>query len=78
MSKVDHKPTQNERIIEYIKENGGITQFEATAELGVLRLPSRINDLKNLGYPVVDEWVKVKNRFGETCNVKRYRLEGVF
>lgn len=76
MSKVDHKPTQNERIIEYIKENGGITQFEATAELGVLRLPSRINDLKNLGYPVVDEWVKVKNRFGETCNVKRYSLKG--
>ena len=76
MSKVDHKPTQNERIIEYIKENGGITQFEATSELGVLRLPSRINDLKNLGYPVVDEWVKVKNRFGETCNVKRYSLKG--
>lgn len=78
MSKVEHKPTQNERIIAYIKEKGGITQLEATSELGVLRLPSRINDLKRLGYPIVDEWVKVKNRWGETCNVKRYKLKGVF
>ena len=76
MSKVDHKPTQNQRIIEYIKEFGSITQFEALRDLGVMRLASRISDLKRLGYPVESEMVVVKNRYGEECRVKSYRLMG--
>ena len=76
MSKVDHKPTQNERIIDYIKRFGSITQFEALRDLGVMRLASRISDLKRLGYPVVSERIVVKNRYGEECRVKSYRLGG--
>ena len=76
MSKVDHKPTQNERIIDYIKRFGGITQFEALRDLGVMRLASRISDLKRLGYPVESEMITVKNRYGEECRIKKYRLSG--
>ena len=76
MSKVDHKPTQNERIIAYIKEFGSITQFEALRDLGVMRLASRISDLKRLGYPVESERIVVKNRYGEECRIKRYKLRG--
>ena len=76
MSKVDHKPTQNERIIDYIKRFGSITQFEALRDLGVMRLASRISDLKRLGYPVVSERIVVKNRYGEECRIKRYKLRG--
>ena len=76
MGKVEHKPTQNQRIIDYINEFGSITQIQALADLGVMRLASRISDLKRLGYPVESEMITVKNRYGEECKVKRYRLSG--
>lgn len=77
MRKVDHKPTQNDRIIDYIKRFGSITQLEALQDLGVMRLASRISDLRSLGYPIVSETEIVKNRFGEKCHVKRYRLGSI-
>lgn len=75
MSKVDHKPSQNERILDYIGRFGGITQYEALRDLSVMRLASRISDLKRLGYPIISEMVTVKNRFGEECKIKRYSLK---
>lgn len=77
MAKVDHKPTQNERILDYIRNFGSITQFEALRDLGVMRLASRISDLKKRGYPIISTSETVKNRFGEKCHVKRYRMGGV-
>lgn len=74
MKKVDHKPTQNERILAYIERFGSITQLDALQDLGIMRLASRISDLKSLGHPIVSETISVKNRFGEKCNIKRYRL----
>jgi hypothetical protein len=74
MAKVDHKPTQNDRIIEYIDKFGSITQLEALRDLGVMRLASRISDLRRLGYPITSDNVTVKNRFGEDCHIKRYRM----
>lgn len=68
------KVTQNERIIEYLKTFGSITQLEATQELGVLRLPSRIFDLRSKGYNITSERVLVTNRFGEKGYVKRYSI----
>ena len=72
MGKSQRKPSQNRRILDYISLHGGITTLDAERDLGVQRLASRISDLKNLGYPISDEWVKVKNRWGEPCRVKRY------
>lgn len=76
MAKVDHKPNQNERIIDYMRNFGGITPLDAMRDLGVMRLASRISDMRRLGYDVVDEWVSVENRWGEKVKVKSYRLEG--
>lgn len=72
---VEHKPTQNERIIAYIKEHGSITQLDALRDLGVMRLALRISDLKRLGYPIVSTVETVKNKYQEPCRIKRYRLE---
>lgn len=72
--KVDHKPTQNERILSYLREFGGITQFEAIRDLGIMRLASRICDMRMRGHNIVSDWVKVENRWGEKVPVKRYRL----
>ena len=75
MSAVEHRPTQNERIIDYIQKFGGITQLQALQDLGVMRLASRISDLKRLGYPIESKMQTVKNRFKEDCHIKVYFLK---
>lgn len=68
-------PTQAQRVLDYIAEHGSITQFEALSELGVMRLASRISELKKRGHKITSQIVKVENRYGETCRVKRYGFE---
>lgn len=68
------KVTQAHRVLDYLDENGSITQLEALQELGVMRLASRISDLKKKGYPIRSDVVAVKNRYGESCHIKRYSL----
>lgn len=68
------KVTQAHRVLDYLDEKGSITQLEALQELGVMRLASRISDLKKKGYPIRSDVVAVKNRFGESCYIKRYSL----
>lgn len=67
-----HKPSQNERIIDYIERFGSITQLEALRDLGIMRLASRCSDLKKLGYPIVSSYETVNNRFEEPVRIKRY------
>lgn len=71
------KPTQNQRILDYIREFGSITQLDALKDLGVMRLASRISDLRQQGYSIVSKIEPVTNRYGETCHIKRYSLEEV-
>ena len=66
------KPTQAQRVIDYIREFGSITQIEALRDIGVMRLASRITDLKRRGYDITGTMVTVENRWGEKCRVKRY------
>ena len=68
------KPTQAQKVLAYIEKFGSITQYEALQDLGVMRLASRISELKKNGYPIKGEIVAVKNRFEEDCYVKRYSL----
>lgn len=62
------------RVLDYIREHDGITSKQAFSEIGVARLSSRIFDLKEQGYPIYDEWITVRNRYGEKCRVKQFRL----
>lgn len=78
LARCETKPSQNQRILQYMDAFGSITQLEALRDLGVLRLASRISDLRRLGWPITSEFITVQNRFGEKCSVKRYMLkEGV-
>ena len=67
-----NKTKQTDRVLAYIREFGSITQIEALRDLGVMRLASRVSDLKKQGYPITSKVVAVKNRYGETCHIKRY------
>lgn len=67
--------TQCERIIRYMRDNGSITSAEAMSELGIMRLASRIADLKQMGIEVVAQTEKGLNRFGERTRFTRYSLK---
>lgn len=67
-------PTQAQRVLDYIEEFGSITQYEALQDLGIMRLASRISELKKQGYHITGRMVTVKNRFGEDCRVKQYSM----
>lgn len=49
--------TQNEKVLDYMERFGSITQIEALSDLGIMRLASRINDLKKKGYCVKKKWL---------------------
>lgn len=66
--------TQNQRVIEYLKQFGSITQLEALRDLGIMRLASRISDLKRQGYIISAERGKGKNRYGEPTSFAVYKL----
>ena len=77
MGKREHRPTQCDRIIQYIKDFGSITTLEAMADLGILRLASRIFDLKEKGYEFEKKRVYTKNRYGEKTHYDEYRLKEI-
>ena len=67
--------TQNERILDYLNSHGSITQLEALNELGIMRLASRMSDLRKRGYMIESKMDTVHNRYGEKCRVKRYTIK---
>ena len=67
--------TQCERVIQYMRDFGSITQRDAMNDLGIMRLASRISDLKTRGYHISSTMEVVENRYGEKTKVSRYRLE---
>lgn len=70
------KPTQAQRVLDYIERFGSITQYEALKDLGIMRLASRVSELKKRGHNITGTMITVKNRFGENCSVKQYSMGG--
>ncbi len=68
------RPTQCDRVEQYIKDFGRITQFEAMKDLGVIRLASRISEMRKRGMLIGSEMQKGKNRYGEDIHYKKYFL----
>lgn len=65
---------QTDRVLDYIKAHGSITQMDATNELGISRLASRVHDLRAAGFPVTKQMEKGRNRLGDVCRYARYSL----
>lgn len=66
--------TQNERILRHLEDYGSITQMDAMQDYGIMRLASRVNDLRREGHPIVTEVVEGRNRYGEKTRWARYRM----
>lgn len=67
--------TQCDRVLQYLRDFGSISQKEAMEDLGVMRLASRISDLRKTAI-ITSKWESTKNRYGETVSYKRYFLGG--
>lgn len=63
-----------ERVLNYMKEFGSITTYNAFIDLGCSRLAEYIRQIK-LEYKVGSEWISTVNRYGEKVQYKRYWLE---
>ena len=68
------KATQNQRVLDYMTQFGSITQYQAFSDLAIMRLASRISDLRTQGYDIKKEMITVRNRFEEECHVARYSM----
>lgn len=69
------KQTQNDRILQFLKEGKRITPMYAMQELGVMRLAARVRDLRDLGYNVACMIKTHKNRWNEPVRYAEYWLD---
>ena len=63
---------QEERVLEYMLETGGITAWEAIREFGCTRLSARIYRLRKAGWVIDSEPVTSRNRWGDKVTFNRY------
>jgi hypothetical protein len=66
--------TQNEQILQHLKENETITALDAL-DYGIMRLAARIADLRRQGHKITSTMAKGKRKNGETVQYSVYRLE---
>ena len=74
MGNANRRPTQCTRIVQFMKDFGEIDTLIAMREVGVLRLASRISELKKNGYKINKRMVNGKNRYGEKVSWVSYSL----
>lgn len=68
--------TQKEKVLKYLQTGKGLTPLQAMNWWGVMRLGSRVFELREDGHNVVSQMKSVKNREGKKCYVAEYRLKG--
>ncbi len=68
------KSTQRMRIMRHLQEYGSITSLEALKEYGIMRLVSRISELRKRGEKIDRSMCSGLNKFGETIHYAEYRL----
>jgi len=66
--------TQCDRIIRHLRDYGTITQRTAMNEYAIMRLASRVSDLKRAGFDITMKLVTAKNRYGEDTTFGEYTL----
>ena len=69
------KSTQCEKVLDYMRAFGSITQLQALQDIGCMRLASRISDLRYQGYAIGRRIKTAKNRYGDSVYFAEYYLE---
>ena len=50
------KLTQEDRVLQYLRDHDGITTMEAVRELSIMNPQQRILKLREMGYNIVTDW----------------------
>ena len=69
------RPTHKTRTLDYLKQFGSITSLDAFKDLGNTRLSATIFNLREDGYSIKSEDIKVPTRFGVDTTVTKYVLQ---
>lgn len=69
------RPTQKDRILDYLKQFGSITPYDAFKDLGITKLATRVSEMREDGieFKIIIE--SGKNRFGDNTHYARYSLK---
>jgi len=68
--------TQEDLVLNFLKNRGTITQREANISLSVSRLAAIIYKLRHhYGHKINAKTITVKNQFGKKCHVAEYHLD---
>ena len=68
------RPSQRQRIVNYMREHGSINRLESCTELFIFELSARITELESKNWIFEKSWKSVKNRYGETKTFVEYRI----
>jgi hypothetical protein len=63
---------QTDRILRYMDDFGSISPVEALEQLSIMRLASRIHDLRQRGIRINGRTEFTVNRYGEKVHYTRY------
>ena len=74
MTMTNSRPNQAQKILEYMRKHGSITQKEAVGKFNCYRLSARIFELKEQGHNIISDRVPFKSEDGEADNFVRYTL----
>jgi hypothetical protein len=69
------KMTQQEEILQYLKDHGSITRLQAACDLHIFELSSRIGELTKKGYNITSTRAFGVNKNGRVSHFSVYRLE---
>lgn len=74
MTDNNKRPNQCDRVLQYLRDFGEITQFEALRDIAVQRLSARISEMKKRGIKFEVKSRVVKNRYEQPCIIAVYSL----
>lgn len=67
-------PTQRQQIVQYLKENGSISAYEAFRDLFICEFWPRIFELEKKEWVFSRELVKYTNQYGISKSFKRIKI----
>jgi len=72
--KLGDEMNQKTQVKRYLESGKKITSLDAREKLGILDLPKRMSELREMRFEFKDRWKRVKTRFGGYTRVKEYYL----
>lgn len=73
--KQEKKPTQCERLLNYIEKKGSISTIKAIIKLGIINPSARVQELKQSGVKIITNMKEGRNRYGERCRYAVYTID---